>query len=304
MWSYDVGLRYVVNHGSDLPGNLILGAGAFENWQRERHGSRTHVPRHERKTQYPSLAETSLTSRGGSSAGGDQPKFLAQVENEDGQLESVIVKFSPPKSETAGRRVADLLVCEHLALELLREKGFEAAKSELLEANNRVFFQASRFDRFAHGPGRRGIVSLQALAGHHTGAVENWSSATEALASLRLVSRACLAEVKARELFGHLIANTDMHAGNLAFSSKRLAQVEGLAPVYDMLPMLYTLRGGEPTQPRFEPVIPARLATEAPRMLPIAREFWWRAAADSRISAAFQAIAHANRLVVEQLGAS
>jgi hypothetical protein len=38
--------------------------------------------------------------------------------------------------------------------------------------------------------------------------------------------------------FGHFIANTDMHFGNLAFYFEDF-KLQGLAPVYDMLPMFY-----------------------------------------------------------------
>lgn len=46
------------------------------------------------------------------------------------------------------------------------------------------------------------------------------------------------------EAFGNLIANTDMHPGNLSFGM-RGTRLAGLAPVYDMLPMFFAPRHGE-----------------------------------------------------------
>ena len=93
--------------------------------------------------------------------------------------------------------------------------------------------------------------------------------------------------------FGRLIANTDMHTGNLSFvPSGQLA----LAPTYDMLPMLYApLPGGELPTRAFEPALPLppqrgvwRVACSA------AISFWERAAADARISQPFRRVLASN----------
>ena len=60
--------------------------------------------------------------------------------------------------------------------------------------------------------------------------------------------------------FGKLIANTDMHTGNLSFVAQGTLAV---APAHDMLPMLYApLPGGEVPTRVFEPPLP--LPTQRP----------------------------------------
>ena len=93
---------------------------------------------------------------------------------------------------------------------------------------------------------------------------------------------------------GHrLIANTDMHLGNLSFHVEHSLR---LAPAYDMLPMAYApLAGGEVPPRDFAPALP----TPPQRSVwltacAIAIEFWAEAAADSRISDPFRGICRAN----------
>lgn len=54
----------------------------------------------------------------GSSAAGEQLKFLATLVP---SRRYVIVKFSPPLEGSVARRLADLLICEHLALKVIRD---------------------------------------------------------------------------------------------------------------------------------------------------------------------------------------
>ena len=70
--------------------------------------------------------------------------------------------------------------------------------------------------------------------------------------------------------FGKLIANVDMHEGNLSFQPALPGQAGlRLAPVYDMLPMLYAPARGVEVAPRqFEPALP----------LPRETRTWLRAA--------------------------
>ena len=93
--------------------------------------------------------------------------------------------------------------------------------------------------------------------------------------------------------FGRLIANTDMHAGNLSFVPN---DTLALAPAYDMLPMLYApLPGGELPTRSFEPALPLP-PQRAVWLLACAAAlgFWDRAATDARISAAFRRTCSAN----------
>ena len=101
--------------------------------------------------------------------------------------------------------------------------------------------------------------------------------------------------------FGRLIANSDMHTGNISFrpSARRLV----LAPAYDMLPMLYApLAGGELPRREFEPPLPLppqRTVWHA--ACTAALGFWDRAAADVRIGEAFRAVCAANAARLRQV---
>jgi hypothetical protein len=98
--------------------------------------------------------------------------------------------------------------------------------------------------------------------------------------------------------FGQLIANTDMHDGNLAFRPGL-----ALAPVYDMLPMHYApVRGVELPERQFAPPLP--LPAERDVWQEAARAaigFWERAARDARISEAFRHTCSRNAQIVENL---
>ena len=105
--------------------------------------------------------------------------------------------------------------------------------------------------------------------------------------------------------FGRLIANTDMHAGNLSFSLGEAPGTFNPAPTYDMLPMLYApLPGGEVPPRGFEPALPSPpqravwlVACGA------AIEFWMRAARDRRIGGDFQRICLINARQLEGVAA-
>ena len=51
-----------------------------------------------------------------------------------GKFQAVLVKFSAAESSPVSQPWADLLACEHLALETLREQGIPVARTELLDA--------------------------------------------------------------------------------------------------------------------------------------------------------------------------
>jgi hypothetical protein len=94
--------------------------------------------------------------------------------------------------------------------------------------------------------------------------------------------------------FGSLIANTDMHFGNISFLSEGYLQFR-LAPAYDMLPMLYApLQNEVPTREFFRPNPRPGHADQWLAALPVARDFWQRLSRDDRASEEFRAIAHAN----------
>src|SRR3546814_10157642 len=65
----------------------------------------------------------------GSSAAGEQPKFLARFD--DGR--QVLVKFSPPSGTPFGQRWHDLLYAEALAGQVLTDYGIDAAMARSVE---------------------------------------------------------------------------------------------------------------------------------------------------------------------------
>ncbi len=221
----------------------------------------------------------------GSLAGGEFPKFTA-LRDIGGRIHHVLVKFSGSDNAAGTLRWGDLLVCESLAGTVIREHlRISAAYSSIHQFGGRTFLEVQRFDR--HGmSGRSGVCSWYALNGGHFGmAGKSWVAAADALHAKRLINAETQAEIKTLWHFGQLIANSDMHDGNLSF-------VPGLklAPAYDMLPMLYAPeRGMELPERTFAPPLPLpaeRRNWEA--AMPAALQFWEAAASDMRITADFR----------------
>ncbi len=279
LWSGDDVLRYACHHGIDLPGAFVLGAFARgrldEGMVRQRHPH----------TALPELARRAIEGGGwGSSPGGEQPKF--PFVDPDGRHQ--LVKFSPPVDTAVGRRWADLLAAEHLAHEVLRDHGVAAAHSAVVDAGGRRFLCVQRFDR--HGErGRSGLVSLLALDRSGVGSeLRRWSLVTADLLRQGKIDAATHAGAQWLEAFGHLIANSDMHMGNLSLAIEGTTLV-GLAPVYDMLPMAFAPRFGEVVNRAYEPH--AHLDVFPSGAVAAARDFWQRVGADERVSDAFNPVA-------------
>ncbi|MET0792819.1 MAG: HipA domain-containing protein, partial [Polyangiaceae bacterium] len=295
-WSGNQTLRYIANYGWNLSGSVIVGEAALERYLSLAQQPQNAVSARTRKQRYPALSADALSAGApGSSAGGEQPKFLA-TKVPPGT--AVLVKFSPPRSSALGQRIADLLVAEHLALKVLADHGKAASRSELVESPAQTFLEVERFDRTVSG-GRSGMLSLLALDAEFVGRMLSWTDSVKRLAELGKVPRALTTDVAWLELFGQLIANTDMHAGNLSFSV-RGNRVLALAPAYDMLPALYAGQQGHLGTAIFRPPAPA------PALIGIwdpasraALELWQRVAERSSISRGFRSIAAQNAKRVE-----
>jgi hypothetical protein len=290
LWSGDQCLIYLSRYGWDLSGNLVVGEEAFRLLLESVQTPARSVAPEDRVREYPLLAASAIAGGNpGSSAVGEQPKFLTR---RDVGVD-VLVKFSPPVTDLTTRRTADLLVCEHLVHCVLAEHGQLTVKSELISAENRVFLEVERFDRFPGG-GRRGVISLQALDAEFVGSLRTWGESAEALATQRIIDVDTRDAIRMLGIFGGLIANSDMHPGNLSFFT-RGTRVLGLAPSYDMLPMRYAARDGHGMDSKFEPPLPK--PGDAP-MFRVARraaaELWERASTHEQISTEFRAIAAAN----------
>lgn len=303
-WSDDHILKALVNAGEDLPGNLIVGAAAFDRFHAlpAIGGTplRTAAPVvTDAATQYPALAAQALDqSATGSSAGGEQPKFSAV---RDGH--AVLVKFSPADDSAPSQRWRDLLLCEALALQTLAAAGIAAASTQALQAGGRVFLESRRFDRTPQG-GRVGMVSLEVYDRQYIGQGTNWVDTAQRSdrAGPERLTADDVHTIGLLDAYGALIANTDRHHGNLSL----LLQDHRwrLAPAYDMLPMLYAPVAGEVVQRDFA-AQPPRPTVHTLAVWPQARElalrFWQAAAMDERISPTFRAMAQANAQTVSAL---
>jgi DNA-binding transcriptional ArsR family regulator len=296
-WSGDQALSALLRHGEDMPGDLVLGEFAMRSILQARLSSDgTVIPAHERVTHYAQLAERAMQDDfTGSSAGGEQPKFTARIREANGSIRSVLVKFTEASNTTSKRRWVDLLVCEHLALEVLRAAGLPAATSELVIAGERLALEVTRFDRVGEH-GRRGCVSLAAVDDAWFGKRDRWTEAAARLESAQLLAPEDARRLQLEWWFGALIANSDMHFGNTSlFFGDELPFA--LAPVYDMLPMLYRPgANGELIAREFTAPVPTpeHLATWRIAAT-LATRFWTAAAEDRRISPPFREIASSNR---------
>ncbi len=294
-WSTDHCLRYLTRYGSDLIGNFILGEGAYSRFQ-EQQEKTVPIPLKKRFMRYEESASDVLAlGDPGSSAAGEQPKFLTTKEPNT----KVIVKFSPRKEDARARRQADLLWCEDLALRVLQARGFAVALGEILDNKVRTFLELERFDRVGR-QGRRGLVSLRALDLEFVGKGEGWSAVSEVLWKLKKISTDDFIKIQCLDLFGKLIANSDRHLGNLSFFIEAEEKFS-LAPVYDMLPMLYNPKI-EVVDREFTPPRPTPSQAEAWRVaLPAAIEFWELASEHKSITAQFRSIAKKNHRSLLQL---
>jgi hypothetical protein len=294
-WSDNDVVHVLSRIGSDASGNLIIGNTAFERWQAATVAS---APPRAIKSAigraYARLAEQAIAAGvPGSSAAGEFPKFPALRELAGSDTPHVLVKFSGADGSAAVQRWSDLLVCEHLALECAAAlPGVASARSRIVISESRTFLEVERFDR--HGEhGRSPLISLGTLDAALIGdGSSDWPRLANRLHSAGLLSTDDVQRTLHLWWFGRLIANTDMHTGNLSFRPQGPPAVLALAPTYDMLPMLYApLAGGEVPARHFEPPLPLppqRAAWAAACASAIA--FWWRAATDTRISEAFRRV--------------
>ena len=266
-WKDTHALRALLAHGHDAIGNLLLGNTARDAFLTN--AGQAAISEAQKPAVYIQRAEEA--ARGdlpGSSAGGEQPKFLAYADTSAGPRH-VIVKFSAAEDNPVSQRWRDLLLAEHLALRTLNTANIAAVLSRVLDSGQQRFLEVERFDRVGEF-GRRGVFSLAALDAEFVGMGNaGWTPVAHALGQLGCVEASAADAVALLQAFGVLIGNTDMHAGNLSFVSDHGRPYQ-LAPAYDMLPMGFAPKSGG----------------ELPTMLPPARVHayisprTWRSAAD------------------------
>lgn len=292
-WDTDAVLTALLLQGHDASGNFILGDQALQRALAE---PRVTIAEPDRSRRYAALAQA--TTEGelvGSSAAGEQPKFTTCVTNSHNVFRHVIVKFTEPyDANPIARRWADLLICEHIATQVLARHDHHSAPTELVHAQGRLCLESTRFDRI--GPhGRRGIVTLAAWSDAHDGVRDNWAAAARRMHQTGWITRETMEQVCLRWWFGRLIGNTDMHFGNLAFYLDDALPLQ-LAPSYDMLPMYYrpSISGAMQQQP-LTPPAPIPIEYEAWRAASdMACEFWEMVASRQKTGPGIRPLARKN----------
>ncbi len=305
-WQADDILSGLLHFGVDLTGNLLLQHGLAQQNPTSilKQDLAAYDPHNMRSYLYPIYAnESDQLDQPGSSAAGEQPKFITPLKHDDGGIFSVIVKFAPlDAGNPTAQRWADLLICEEIALRSLAAHSIDAAHTEILDAGDWRFLQSTRFDRTPQG-GRIGVFALDALDMAYVGSDQrDWLAGAEPLYEQGLVDAGDLDRIRLLHVFGRLIGNNDMHHGNLSFYAEPQHAALRLAPLYDMLPMHY------------RPAV-SGLVREAPFELPppdphyrsiwaqaaaLAEEFWAIAARDPRLSEAFAAVCANNGLRISK----
>lgn len=277
-WSDDHRLIALAQRGEDAPGDLILGEASLDRFLRD-------SVRESSDGDYPELAAASAIGGAGSSAAGEQPKFPAYRAGHHH-----LVKFTLGDQSPSDLRWRDLLVCEAVALEMLRAADVPVPHSRIVDVGQRRFLEVRRFDRIG-ARGRRGVLTLGPLDDDLFGGRDSWPQAAARLQEARLLRGEDARRVRLLEAFGILIFNGDRHFGNISFFADGLDERPSLvlAPAYDMLPMSAAPRAGVvPPLPEAAPGARARLLDvwEDARLL--AREYWRRVAEDPRIGADFR----------------
>lgn len=298
-WSEEDALQAITRFGADSVGNLIIGSSALALYLKELQSPPEPAEEADVPRIYAALADEAMSDGiPGSSAAGEFPKFTAARAADDTCVK-VLVKFSGSDNSLSSERWADLLVCEHLAMRILPAlTGIRTARTRILQTE-RTFLESERFDR--HGLfGRSAVCTWAAINYAWFGlAGRPWPEGAAALQKRELIEPSGLEDIACVWHFGKLIANSDMHDGNLSFRPHRIGSRAGfgVAPVYDMLPMRYApLRGVELPPVSFQPPLPLPAERSAwARAARAAVEFWDTAANDLRISEAFRAICAENR---------
>ncbi|MDX2480351.1 MAG: HipA domain-containing protein [Desulfuromusa sp.] len=297
-WSDEHVIAALAQRGEDFVGNLILGKESVERYlMQARSGNVQAVPLDQRQTLFQELAEKAIAGDSpGSSAGGEQPKFTALLETPDG-YQRAIVKFAS-RTTDEGHRWSDLLVCEHLANEVLLEAGFSVAQTEIIQTDDWTFLQSARFDRVGLW-GRLPLYSLMTIASEFVGYCETWVDAAEHLHEEQLISQGDVDSLRWLSSFGTLIGNTDMHLGNISLIPGETGF--GLAPVYDMNPMYYQPKAGGLLPQESLQAGPLSIKVTNDSIAPVATRFWAAAQSDTRITDQFRSICQQNIGAMKEL---
>ncbi|MDD0812685.1 HipA domain-containing protein [Curvibacter sp. RS43] len=231
-WNDDHKVAFLFTHGANLPGNLIFGDTPLQSEMELMCVPPTKGD--ERLEHYVDMALRLKHSSYGSSAGGEQPKFL-WVGQDSGH---VIVKFA-----RCGSRMAALLPLEHLALRALAGVGVPTAQTEIISSDEYVFLEIKRFDRIGL-KGRVGMLSAGAVDDEFFGQRDTWPEFAARCVAEGYLTKKDAEHVSVMAAFSELIGNTDRHFENISMLIGDDGEYSGIAPAYDILPMRYASIGG------------------------------------------------------------
>jgi serine/threonine protein kinase HipA of HipAB toxin-antitoxin module len=216
-----------------------------------------------------------------------------------------MVKFSAKEESPVRQRWADLLLCEHIAAQVLDRHQIPSARTQILDGGGRRFLEVERFDRF-HAVGRQGLLTLGSVEDAFSDKSRpqwNWATAATHLGSIGILSTQASRQLRWRWCFGDLIANSDMHRSNTCLWFGDSLPFE-LTPSYDMLPMLFAPGAqGDLGERQFSPRPPLpALADVWPAAARASVDFWTQVLTDNRVSPDFRAISEravseVNRLI-------
>lgn len=288
-WNDDHCLLALSSRGADVTGSWLIGQHSYQQWLQQPRPAAVLLS--DKATGYPQLASQVLAGeQPGSSAGGEQPKFASLSELPDGSLAHVLVKFTPARANENSQRWCDLLRAEALALRLMQQHGLAAARAEVIVASDQLFLEVVRFDRVGEN-GRRNMVSLEAVQAEFIGHQRHWPAALRLLVAQKRLSECDAQRGILQWALGRLIANGDMHAGNLSF----FLTDDGLqlTPAYDMLPMSFAPNSAGYMR---DSAVALRLDDGVSQhqwqtALKIAGQYWQSISAESAFSAGFRQLA-------------
>lgn len=242
-WNDEHRVAYLFTQGLNLPGNLVFGDVPLQREMELR--AAAAVPAAEKLAHYEEMASNLQASAYGSSAGGEQPKFLSLTEDSG----HVIVKFAK-----RGSRMAELLPLEHLALRTLREVDVPAAQTQLLAGGDHVFLEVARMDRVGL-TGRIGMLSAGSVDDEFFGQRDTWPEFARRCQRAKFLRPSDVLQVLTMAAFSELIGNTDRHFENISLLIDEDGEYSGIAPAYDILPMRYASIGGG-VDPELRPIEP------------------------------------------------
>ena len=182
-WSLAQILYMIVQHAHNSPGAFDLGK------SEGRLVDEVSPDVMQRLVQYDTTAvQVSQALPVGSSAGGEQPKFLSAYQTTQG-WQHCIVKSTPPHGTPFGSRWRAMLILEHLALQTLAAHAVPAAPTHILHSTKRTYLESLRFDRVGI-EGKQHVVAIAAIHDEFIGgAWHNWLHTSEALAKKGMITQ-------------------------------------------------------------------------------------------------------------------